>query len=73
MEVDQGSSEIGQLGPSEIDSVAARSGLGVSEFDLSSPLNYGTPSSNNPMSSQGKFTLPPLSFISYIFLRNPTS
>jgi len=53
MDVDQASSEIGQLGQSELDGVG-RSGLGVSEFDLSSPLNYGTPSSNNPMSSQGK-------------------
>ena len=53
MDVDQPSSEIGQLGQSELDGVG-RSGLGVSEFDLSSPLNYGTPSSNNPLSSQGK-------------------
>ena len=52
MDVDQASSEIGQLGQSELDAVG-RSGVGVSEFDLSSPLNYGTPSSNNPMSSQG--------------------
>ena len=53
MEVDgQASSEIGQLGQSELDN-QGRSGLGMSEFDLSSPLNYGTPSSNNPLASQG--------------------
>ena len=55
MEVDgQASSEIGQLGQSELDN-QGRSGLGMSEFDLSSPLNYGTPSSNNPLASQGFF------------------
>jgi len=46
------SSEIGQLGQSELDGIG-RSGLGMSEFDMSSPLNYGTPSSNNPVGSQG--------------------
>jgi len=51
MEVD-GSSEIGALGQSEVDAIG-RSGIGMSEFDMSSPLNYGTPSSNNPISSQG--------------------
>lgn len=51
MEVD-GSSEIGALGQSEVDAIG-RSGVGMSEFDMSSPLNYGTPSSNNPISSQG--------------------
>ena len=45
------SSEIGQLGQSELDGIG-RSGLGMSEFDMSSPLNYGTPSSNNPVGSQ---------------------
>ena len=53
MEVD-GSSEIGALGQSEVDAIG-RSGIGMSEFDMSSPLNYGTPSSNNPISSQVKF------------------
>ena len=45
------SSEIGALGQSEIDNLG-RSGIDISEFDMSSPLNYGTPSSNNPVSSQ---------------------
>ena len=48
------SSEIGQLGQSELDGIG-RSGLGMSEFDMSSPLNYGTPSSNNPVGSQVRF------------------
>ena len=49
------SSEIGQLGQSELDGIG-RSGLGMSEFDMSSPLNYGTPSSNNPVGSQVRFS-----------------
>ena len=63
MEVDgPASSEIGQLGQSELDN-QGRSGLGMSEFDLSSPLNYGTPSSNNPLASQGKLPLRPVTRI----------
>ena len=50
------SSEIGQLGQSELDGIG-RSGLGMSEFDMSSPLNYGTPSSNNPVGSQVRFCI----------------